>query len=215
MNYFNELSIENIEKIFSYCDKDGFLLYALVCKEFKEILTNKYKKLTLTTKYFTSSLSLSIYAHKYFNKGLDCLNNMKGRFTFYDYSQCGYAAENGCRLCLGYARNMGGAWDSNTTCLAAKNNNIKCLDYCLKYGCELNNATCHWAAYSGNVEALKFCYENNIIWDNLTCELSSKKGHLECLKYARRHLCPWDRLTCIKVAKENGHRHIIDWINLN
>lgn len=213
MNYFDELSEQDIENIFSYCDKNSFLLYALVCQDFAKILTNKYKKLTLTTKYLTSSLSLCKYSHNFFNKKLDCINNIKEDFCFYDYSQAGHAAEIGCHLCLGYAINMGGAWDSNTTFLAAKNNNIKCLKYCLEYGCELNNKTCYWAAYSGKLEALKFCHENNIKWGCLTCEFAAEKGHLECLEYARSNDCPWNKLKCIRVAKDNNHQHIVDWIN--
>ena len=215
MNYFDELCLEEMEKIFSYCDNDGFLLYALVCKDFQQILTNKYKKLTLTTKYFTSSLSLSKYAHKYFNKDLQCINNIKTKFTFYDYSQCGHAAETGCHLCLGYANNMKGAWDSNTTCLASKNNNINCLKYCLINGCELNHKTCYWAAHEGQLDALKFCFENNVKWDELVCEFSAKNGHLDCLIYARSKNCPWDEINCIKLAKKYDHQHIIDWINEN
>ena len=215
MNYFDYLCLEDIEKIFSYCDKNGYLLVSLVCKDFKDILTNKYGKLNLTTEYFTSSLSLCKYAHNYFNKDLDCINNIKDKFSFYDYSQCAHASEIGCHLCLGYSKNMKGAWDSHTTCISVKNNNMNCLKYCLIYGCELNHSTCYWAAYSGNLEALKFCYENNIKWDNLTCELASEKGHLNCLKYARKYNCPWNRMKCIKSAEENGHHHIAEWINNN
>ena len=90
---------------------------------------------------------------------------------------------------------------------------IKCLKYCLEYGCELNNKTCYWVTYSGKLEALKICHENNIKWRCLTCKFAAEKGHLECLEYARSNECPRNKLKCIRVAKDNNHQHIVDWIN--
>ena len=214
MNYFNELSLYDIENIVKYCDIDGTLIMALVCKDFKEILINEHKKLTVTTKYITSSLSLCKYAHKYFNKNLDCLNNMNKKFSFYDYNQCETASKIGCHLCLGYAKNMGCPWDNNVSNLSALNNNLKCLKYAHIYGCELNKKTCFKSAYNGHLDCLRYCHKNNIEWDEFTCELSAQNGHLDCLIYARKNGCPWDKYKCFNVAKENNHRHILKWINL-
>ena len=215
MNYFNELSVIDIENIFSYCDKDGHLLYALVCKDFKEILTNKYKKLTLTTKYFTSSLSLCKYAHKYFNKGFDCINNIDPNFSLYGYKQCSRAAEIGCHLCLAYSHNMGCSWDTHTAELASKNNNLICIIYCIKYGCPINEMTSYWAAVNGNLDILKFCFNNNIKWYKKTTLILIKHGYLNCLKYVVNHGCLWNKVDGLETAIFYDQQHIINWINEN
>ena len=189
MNYFNELSVIDIENTFSYCDKDGHLLYALVCNDFKEILTNKYKKLTLTTKYFTSSLSLCKYAHKYFNKGFDCINNIDPNFSLYGYKQCSRAAEIGCHLCLAYSHNMGCSWDTHTAELA-KNNNLMGI----KYGCPINEMT-------------SYCTRTTL--------LLIKHGYLNCLKYVVNNGCLWNKVEGLETAIFYDQQHIINWINEN
>ena len=213
MNNFKLLSEEMYDNIFYNCDKDSLLLIATVCKDFKNYLKKDKEKLILSTKYITSSLSLALYAHKYFKHDFKCINSMDPKFSCYGYRQCSTAAEKGCHLCLGYAKNMGCSWDTNTSSLAARNNNIKCLKYCLIYGCKLNPSTCYWAAYTGNLDILIFCHINNVMWNALTCQLSAEMGHLNCLKYAREHDCPWNRDHCRRLAAENGHQHIVDWIN--
>ena len=73
MDYFKLLPSECCENIFNNCDKDSLLLIATVCRDFKGVLSKNNDELILSTKYITSSLSLCLYAHKYFKHDLNCI----------------------------------------------------------------------------------------------------------------------------------------------
>ena len=89
------------------------------------------------------------------------------------------------------------------------------LKYAHEKGCPWDGRTCRFAAGGGHLDVLEYAHENRCSWGERTCAEAALGGHLAVLKYARDKRCPWDKKQCIRLAKEQGHAHVVAWIRGN
>ena len=101
--------------------------------------------------------------------------------------------------------------------LAGKVGSIEILEYLRERGYKFRGEACTCAASGGHLEALKWlrgldppCY-----WSRYTTDRAASEGHLEVLKWLRDQdpPCPWEKTQCKDLASDNGHQHIVEWID--
>ena len=126
---------------------------------------------------------------------------------------CGVAARGGHLDVLKYLHENGCPWDETTCREAAEGGYLDVLKYAHEHGCPWDEFTCYCAAMEGHLDVLKYAHKNGCPWDEETCWQAAEGGHLDVLKYARHNGCPWDRSWCRICASEEGHMHIVAWID--
>ena len=110
-------------------------------------------------------------------------------------------------------------WNSETCTRAAKGGHLEILKWARSEDppCPWDVWTCAAAAEGGHLEVLHWLREQDppCPWGLSTCSFSARGGHLEVLKYLRGldPPCPWDRDMCRELASQNGHEHVIEWID--
>ena len=110
-------------------------------------------------------------------------------------------------------------WNWMTCSYAAKAGHLDVLKWARAQDppCPWSEATCAHAAEGGHLEILKWLRSQDppCPWGEETCADAAEGGHLDVLKWARSQdpPCPWSRSRCRKKASQNGHQHIIDWID--
>ncbi|WZN66129.1 putative ankyrin repeat protein [Chloropicon roscoffensis] len=134
---------------------------------------------------------------------------------------CANAARAGHLDVLKWARSQDPPcpWYEGTCTNAAEEGHLDILKWARSQDppCPWDERTCEEAARGGNLEVLKFLRSQDppCPWNEETCAGAAGGGHLEVLKWLRGQdpPCPWRRRTCRKIALENGHQHIVDWID--
>ena len=126
---------------------------------------------------------------------------------------CEGAAEGGYLDVLKYAHENGCPWDERTCRKAAEGGHLDMLKYAHENGCPWGAMTCASAAIEGRLDVLKYAHENGCPWDKLTCWIAAARGHFDVLKYARANGCPWSKRDCRHRASDNGHAHVVAWID--
>ena len=101
--------------------------------------------------------------------------------------------------------------------LAGKVGSMEILEYLRERGYKFRGEACTCAAWGGHLEALKWlrgldppCY-----WSRFVTDKAAPEGHLEVLKWLRDQdpPCPWEKTQCKDIASDNGHQHIVKWID--
>ena len=94
---------------------------------------------------------------------------------------------------------------------------VEILEYWREKGYDLDTWACTGAARAGRLEALKFLrgLDPPCSWNSTTCNYAAQGGHLEVLKWLRDQdpPCPWEKTQCKDIASDNGHQHIVKWID--
>lgn len=71
---------------------------------------------------------------------------------------------------------------------------------------------CEEAANNGDLVLLQWVRAHGCPWDGWTCYWAAVNGHLHVLQWARGEGCPWDKDFCERVARENKHFDVAEWI---
>ena len=124
-----------------------------------------------------------------------------------------YAAKHGGLPLFIWARELGGAWTSNTCRIAAKNGHLEILKYAREHGCEWDSQTCSSAAGKGHLDVVKWARENGCPWSSRTCLRAAEGGHLEVLKWAREHGCDWGVHSYARISKTKIE--VLEWARQN
>ncbi|WZN59411.1 ankyrin repeat domain-containing protein [Chloropicon roscoffensis] len=139
----------------------------------------------------------------------------------WDWRTSDYAAERGHLDVLMWARSQSPPcpWCEDTCAYAAEGGHLEVLKFARGQDppCFWDERTCAGAAQEGHLEVLKWVRDQDppCFWDENTCGAAAYWGHLEVLKWLRAEEppCPWSRSGCRWDASENGHHHIINWID--
>jgi len=116
-------------------------------------------------------------------------------------------------VCREWRDGIGRVEDGRDLCdEAAWNGHPHILEWARAQGCPWGPSTCTYAAGSGNLETLQWLRERGCPWDEVTCFHATMNGHLCILQWAVANGCDWDRQVCLMEARDNGHQHIVDWI---
>ena len=138
--------------------------------------------------------------------------------TVYEGDLLNYAVLQGSVEILRWMMEKKG-WESNgdTGAWAGFSGSVQVLEYLVDKGYEFNTETCQAAAGRGHLEAVRFLrgLDPPAPWDWLTCFLAAQQGRLEVFKFLRAQHppCPWSRSDCRDVALNQGHEHIVKWID--
>ena len=71
---------------------------------------------------------------------------------------------------------------------------------------------CEEAAKYGNFEVLKYLHKNGYVLSQNVLDYSVFFGYLDCVKHLIEISCRYSKESCIRNAKENGHEHIVEYI---
>ena len=193
-----DLSQEELIVILSYIKPNKYLIVALVCKYFKDILFKLYGagyQLKVNLNYLTSNMDLLTYA---FN--IHIPNKFKNKL-------CSSASSHGNIDGLIFLYERGYLLDKESAVQAAKYGKLECLKFISKIDIKLlTKYACKRAATYGHLDCLKFIYENrgNYVFDKNVSMTAAGNGHLECLMYLHKFGCPWN-VFCASEAAKNGH----------
>jgi hypothetical protein len=130
----------------------------------------------------------------------------------WDEVTCWSAAAGGHLEVLQWARVNGCEWDEFTCWFSAAGGHLEVLQWARANGCEWDSTTCSRAAAGGHLEVLQWARANGCEWDEETCRLAAGRGHLEVLQWARAHGCEWDEEECERLAQENEHVTVVEWM---
>ena len=139
----------------------------------------------------------------------------------FDEEDCQWAAFGGHLEALKFLRGLDPPcpWDEETCTKAAKGGHLEVLKWARAQEppCPWDKMTCSEAAERGHLEVLKWLLDQDppCPWDKMTCSEAAYGGHLEVLKWLRDQdpPCPWEKTQCKDLASDNGHQHIVEWID--
>ena len=195
MNYlvFQILSI--------YLDKNNFIFYSLVCKEWNKIIKIIKKDSNYQTPYSVLiSKSVLQYAEEYLNlkychivklaiiknndlKTIQYLNektnilNWYGSYNYANLDTMKWLKENGCEF------------DSVTFNNAASNGNLDNMKWLKENGCEICQNTFSSAASNGNLDNMEWLKENGCEFDDLTFSCAASNRNLDAMKWLKENGC--------------------------
>ncbi|WZN61918.1 hypothetical protein HKI87_05g34540 [Chloropicon roscoffensis] len=152
---------------------------------------------------------------------VEVLEHMRGRGYEFDKRVCEEAARGGCLKALKFLRGLDPPcrWDEGTCRMAARGGHLEVLKWARAQEprCPWGVLTCAYAAQGGHLEVLKWARSQDppCPWGEGTCARAAWKGHLEVLEWLRAQHppCPWSKYWCREDASDNGHQHVIDWID--
>ena len=130
-----------------------------------------------------------------------------------------WAGFSGSVEVLKYLSDRGNGFNTRACAGAAEGGHLGALQYLrgLDPPCPWDIDTCKWAAWGGHLDILKWARSEDppCPWDVWTCAAAAEGGHLEVLKFARGQdpPCRWGRDMCRELASQNGHEHVIEWID--
>ncbi|WZN65931.1 putative ankyrin repeat protein [Chloropicon roscoffensis] len=152
---------------------------------------------------------------------VEVLKYLSDRGNGFNTRACAGAAEGGHLGALQYLRGLDPPcpWDIDTCKWAAWGGHLDILKWARSEDppCPWDVWTCAAAAEGGHLEVLQWLRAQDppCPWGLSTCSFSARGGHLEVLKFARGQdpPCRWDRDMCRELASQNGHEHVIEWID--
>ena len=220
MNYlvFQILSI--------YLDKNNFIFYSLVCKEWNKIIKIIKKDSNYQTPYSVLiSKSVLQYAEEYLNlkychivkhaiiknndlKTIQYLNektnilNWYGSYKYANLDTMKWLKENGCEF--GY----------DTFRWIAHAGNLDTMKWLKENGCEFRPYTFSSAASNGNLDNMKWLKENGCEFDRKTFKSAASNGNLDNMKWLKENGCEFDFLTFNRAAR-NGNLDNMKWLKEN
>ena len=156
-----------------------------------------------------------------FSGSVEVLKYLSERGNGFNTRACAGAAEGGHLGALQYLRGLDPPcpWYSDTCKWAAWGGHLDILKWARSEDppCPWDVWTCAAAAEGGHLEVLHWLREQDppCPWGLSTCSFSARGGHLEVLKFARGQdpPCRWARDMCRELASQNGHEHVIEWID--
>ena len=156
-----------------------------------------------------------------FSGSVEVLKYLSDRGNGFNTRACAGAAEGGHLGALQYLRGLDPPcpWDIDTCKWAAWGGHLDILKWARSEDppCPWDVWTCAAAAEGGHLEVLHWLREQDppCPWGLSTCSFSARGGHLEVLKFARGQdpPCRWGRDMCRELASQNGHEHVIEWID--
>ncbi|QDZ22927.1 hypothetical protein A3770_09p54450 [Chloropicon primus] len=111
-------------------------------------------------------------------------------------------------------------WDLWTCKWAARGGHLHVLQWLRSQDppCPWNKATCDWAARGGHLDVLQWARSQDppCDWGEMTCGWAAQGGWLDILMWLRSQdpPCPWDPEEIYDTADEEGHLHILQWLQL-
>ena len=127
-----------------------------------------------------------------------------------------HIALSGHLAVLQWARANGAPWDEHTCTQAAGGGHLAVLQWLRAQTppCPWNSRACTVAAARGQLAALQWLRGQAppAPWSGFVCAYAAVGGRLEILQWARKHGAPWDRAECLRYAIDNGHPHIVTWL---
>ena len=156
-----------------------------------------------------------------FSGSVEVLKYLSERGNGFNTRACAGAAEGGHLGALQYLRGLDPPcpWDIDTCKWAAWGGHLDILKWARSEDppCPWDVWTCAAAAERGHLEVLHWLRAQDppCPWGLSTCSFSASGGHLEVLKFARGQdpPCRWGRDMCRELASQNGHEHVIEWID--
>ncbi|WZN66805.1 putative ankyrin repeat protein [Chloropicon roscoffensis] len=139
----------------------------------------------------------------------------------WDEETCSRAAREGHLDVLKWARAQDPPcpWSAWTCVEAAEGGRLDVLKWARSQNppCPWVAETCDAAAQGGHLDVLKWARSQNppCPWGEFTCKFAAEEGQLEALKFLRSQNppCPWSRGECRDDASDNGHQHVVDWMD--
>lgn len=199
----------HLSKIFQFCDKDEYLFYALVNKQWY----NAYKRHTegkcvtaidsLATssrcEYASTILSLCPRYHKKSSSLLTSIaRNPFQRKSLFKFLELGFSVDT-----------------EVIKSVLIHEDNVELIDSLIVRGkLRLHNfdsSVCSTAAFFGRIHSLIFFHSRRLPWDSMTTINAAKSGHFDCLRFAALAGCPLHS-RCVEYAALNGHMFTINWL---
>lgn len=225
-----DFSQEEFLLIASYIKPNKYLILALVCKYYKDILYNFFGKgrLQVNLNYITSTFSLLTYAYNIgipkklykklcssasYNGNIEGLTFLLDKKMLLDKSSAVQAAKNDKLECLKFISKINpNLLGKDSLIRAANYGNLECLEYIFQTrGYDVLNAIAtKMAAKHGHLNCLKFLHKFGCPWNQYCSSSAAENGHLECLQYAVANNCPVNSYICLLSAK-NGHIECFDF----
>lgn len=103
--------------------------------------------------------------------------------------------------------------DAWTVYHAAQGGHLALLKWLDARGCVIGKWAVPLAASSGCIDTVRWALARTgggVEIDACTC--AAREGHLEILQWLRQQGCHWYKPTCLQRAHENGHHHVVEWI---
>ena len=230
---FRRLPAELWEKILDEnLDQNDLLALVMTCRFFRKkqkdlgknvetnLKVNRLHELQESGKMVSHSLGWCQWVCDTLNilPGHEWNHDERVNGTVYEGDLLNYAVLQGSVEILRWMMEKKG-WESNgdTGAWAGFSGSVQVLEYLVDKGYEFNTETCQAAAGRGHLEAVRFLrgLDPPAPWDWLTCFLAAQQGRLEVFKFLRAQHppCPWSRSDCRDVALNQGHEHIVKWID--
>jgi hypothetical protein len=133
----------------------------------------------------------------------------------WDVRVCRFAAMYGHLEILKWARANGCPWDKEVCSNASRGGHLEVLQWARANGCDWDRWVCHFAVMRDNLEVLKWAHENGCDWDIRVSSIAAEYGRLEILKWVIDNGCQWNRKDVYRNALDNGHEHILEWLEEN
>ena len=209
--------------LYNYLDKNNFIFYSLVCKDWNKIINTVKKNSNYQTPYSVlNSISLIQYAEKYLklnycdtakhaiikNNDLKIIQylskktnilNWSDSYNYANLDTMKWLKENGCEFA------------GDTFRWATKNGNLNNMKWLKENGCEFSDGTFSSAAKNGNLDNMKWLKENGCEFDYYTFSSAALNGNLDNMKWLKENGCKFDDYTFSYAAK-NGNLDNMKWL---
>ena len=193
MNYYV------FEILSNYLDKNNFIFYSLVCKDWNKNIKIIKKDSTYQTLYSVlNSISLIQYAEEYLNL-IYCDTVKHAIIKNNDLEIIQYLSEKTNIL------NWCGSYNYA---------NLDTMKWLKENGCKFNSYTFYCVARNGNLDIMKWLKENGCKFDSWTFNKAARNGNLDNMKWLKDNGCEFSYYTFCE-ADRNGNLDNMKWLKDN
>jgi hypothetical protein len=212
-----------ITHIVPFLEKNNYLTYSLIAKEWRDSLSlKKYRKYTYLKNITKTESQVSYYKDillKYRTRAFGhCVENrnLKGVQILHADYFCDYygfldaSAKLGDMKVFKWLRKNGHPWSEDTLSSAALYGHLDIIKWAYERGCPADESLVLLAATRGHLDIIKWAHSQNLPINGDLCSIAARYNNFDIIVWARENNLPWDSRT-VAYSLMNNNMKIAKW----